>query len=350
MGTATIRCEYIWLDGGTTQQLRSKTRVITLQAEDENWKLNLSDIPVWGFDGSSTGQATTEASDCVLITDVINPDQGIPGLTTCLRGLIQIKVSIRKKKKTKVNIDAQTALYKILAALINNDHSLAIKEISLADIPVTEKEREGFAQIPTSVDFLRKTGGLLPETVLTVPPDRESIVEAQLRKSYINVRPGNRVSGSVIFGSAAVRLKVIVPDGLSNDILLSLLQQNIDRLNRFQLKTLINSFSKDENLLIDFFIQSSTKNPHSGTNGGPFPVAELQLAKILDRLINNKGFLILDDLKTSKKLLERPLLYESAAGYAGDCYADYKSDPSSFGAGWMFGLCAHRTRDRGHKH
>ena len=42
-----------------------------------------------------------KASDCVLITDVINPDQGIPGLTTCLRGLIQIKVSIRKKKKNQ---------------------------------------------------------------------------------------------------------------------------------------------------------------------------------------------------------------------------------------------------------
>jgi len=66
MGTATLRCEYIWLDGGETPQLRSKTRVITVNSEDENWQLNLSDFPVWGFDGSSTGQATTVNSDCVL--------------------------------------------------------------------------------------------------------------------------------------------------------------------------------------------------------------------------------------------------------------------------------------------
>jgi glutamine synthetase len=66
MSTATLRCEYVWLDGGETQQLRSKTRVISVKSEEENWNLNLTDFPVWGFDGSSTGQATTEDSDCVL--------------------------------------------------------------------------------------------------------------------------------------------------------------------------------------------------------------------------------------------------------------------------------------------
>ena len=42
MGTATLRCEYIWLDGGETPQLRSKTRVITVNSEDENWQLKKS--------------------------------------------------------------------------------------------------------------------------------------------------------------------------------------------------------------------------------------------------------------------------------------------------------------------
>ncbi len=242
-----------------------------------------------------------ESSDCVLITDVINPDQGIPGLTTCLRGLVQINISFEAKKDSEVKISAQTALYKLLATLIHDDHSLAIEEIVAADIPLTVKEREGFARIPTSVDFLRQTGGLLPETILTVASDRESIIEAQLRKSYVNVRPGNRVSGSVIFGSAAVRLKIKLPDGLKNDDLLALLQKKIDQLNRFRLKTLIKSFLSDENMIIDLFTQSSTKNPHSGTNGGPFPVAELQLAKIIDNLIGEDGFLILEDIENSKR-------------------------------------------------
>ncbi len=66
MGTATLRCEYVWLDGGSTPQMRSKTRVITVDSEGDSWNLNLTDFPSWGFDGSSTGQATTENSDCVL--------------------------------------------------------------------------------------------------------------------------------------------------------------------------------------------------------------------------------------------------------------------------------------------
>jgi acetylornithine deacetylase/succinyl-diaminopimelate desuccinylase-like protein len=241
-----------------------------------------------------------ESSDCVLITDVINPDQGIPGLTTCLRGLVQVNISLEPGKDSQVKIDAQTALYKLLATLIHDDHSLAIEEIVAADIPLTGKEREGFARIPTSVDFLRQTGGLLQGTNLTVASDRESIIEAQLRKSYVNVRPGNRVSGSVIFGSAAVKLKVKLPDGLKKDDLLTLLEKKIDQLNRFRLKTLIKSFLNEENIIIDFFVQSSTKNPHSGTNGGPFPVAELQLAKIIDNLIGEDGFLELEDRENSK--------------------------------------------------
>jgi glutamine synthetase len=66
MGRVAIKCEYIWLDGGSTPNLRSKTKVLPLEFEGEEWKINLSDIPVWGFDGSSTGQAVTGDSDCVL--------------------------------------------------------------------------------------------------------------------------------------------------------------------------------------------------------------------------------------------------------------------------------------------
>ena len=91
MSVATLKCEYIWLDGGVTPQLRSKTRILTINADSEDWKLSLADLPVWSFDGSSTGQAETGSSDCVLrpvfacidsnrqngvlvLCDVLNPD------------------------------------------------------------------------------------------------------------------------------------------------------------------------------------------------------------------------------------------------------------------------------------
>ena len=53
----TIKAEYIWTDGTEpTARLRSKTKVL---ADGKN-------LPIWGFDGSSTNQAPGSNSDCVL--------------------------------------------------------------------------------------------------------------------------------------------------------------------------------------------------------------------------------------------------------------------------------------------
>lgn len=52
------QAEYIWLDGSEpTQQLRSKTKILANE---------VTEPPIWGFDGSSTNQATGDHSDCVL--------------------------------------------------------------------------------------------------------------------------------------------------------------------------------------------------------------------------------------------------------------------------------------------
>ena len=54
--------EYIWLDGAVpTRSIRSKARVVDLGANPE-----IEDFPEWGFDGSSTNQASGNDSDCIL--------------------------------------------------------------------------------------------------------------------------------------------------------------------------------------------------------------------------------------------------------------------------------------------
>jgi len=59
-----IIAEYIWIDGSyPTSKLRSKTKVFQIEGN----VLSLEQIPQWTFDGSSTGQATSDKSDCVLI-------------------------------------------------------------------------------------------------------------------------------------------------------------------------------------------------------------------------------------------------------------------------------------------
>jgi len=60
------QAEYIWIDGHQpTPMLRSKTKII---------KNGVKVAPIWGFDGSSTEQATGDASDCVLSPVFTCPD------------------------------------------------------------------------------------------------------------------------------------------------------------------------------------------------------------------------------------------------------------------------------------
>jgi len=56
-----MKLEYIWLDGySPTQNLRSKTLI------KEDFSGELSDCPMWSFDGSSTKQAKGSLSDCLM--------------------------------------------------------------------------------------------------------------------------------------------------------------------------------------------------------------------------------------------------------------------------------------------
>ncbi|MBI4393188.1 MAG: glutamine synthetase beta-grasp domain-containing protein [Euryarchaeota archaeon] len=74
----TLQAEYIWMDGATpTQQLRSKTKILDVDHVE-----SLTDIPEWGYDGSSTGQAPGDKSDCVLtpVSFFKDPIRGEPNV------------------------------------------------------------------------------------------------------------------------------------------------------------------------------------------------------------------------------------------------------------------------------
>ncbi len=59
--TKKICAEYIWIDGQKpTAKLRSKTKIVDGPVK------SLSELPDWGFDGSSTSQAEGHFSDCML--------------------------------------------------------------------------------------------------------------------------------------------------------------------------------------------------------------------------------------------------------------------------------------------
>lgn len=68
-----IRAEYIWMDGHfPTQKLRSKTKVLDTAVK------GIEELPLWGFDGSSTNQADGNDSDCMLkpVYKILDPIRG----------------------------------------------------------------------------------------------------------------------------------------------------------------------------------------------------------------------------------------------------------------------------------
>lgn len=70
-----IKAEYIWIDGGKpTPGLRSKTKILDKKVS------KVSDLPDWGFDGSSTEQAEGHFSDCQLkpVSYFPDPIRGVP--------------------------------------------------------------------------------------------------------------------------------------------------------------------------------------------------------------------------------------------------------------------------------
>ena len=67
---AKYKLEYIWLDGYTpVPNLRSKTQIKEFASFP-----TLEQLPLWGFDGSSTQQAEGHSSDCVLKPVACYPD------------------------------------------------------------------------------------------------------------------------------------------------------------------------------------------------------------------------------------------------------------------------------------
>ena len=64
------KLEYIWLDGKTpVPELRGKTTIKEFASTP-----TLADMPLWGFDGSSTMQAEGRSSDCILKPVALYPD------------------------------------------------------------------------------------------------------------------------------------------------------------------------------------------------------------------------------------------------------------------------------------
>ena len=71
-----VKAEYVWIDGTSpTSRLRSKTKIVNMTfSPQQEVPTGVGSYPDWGFDGSSTGQAEGNRSDCILKPVFVCPD------------------------------------------------------------------------------------------------------------------------------------------------------------------------------------------------------------------------------------------------------------------------------------
>lgn len=102
-----IKAEYIWIDGHTpTAKLRSKTKVIDGPVK------GLENIPIWGFDGSSTMQAEGSNSDCLLKPVYITPDPIRGGDDVLILNEVRLPDESVHKSNTRAQLVQAAEVYK----------------------------------------------------------------------------------------------------------------------------------------------------------------------------------------------------------------------------------------------
>src|SRR5437762_14310312 len=100
------KLEYIWLDGYTpTPNLRGKTQI----KEYDSFP-TLEQLPLWGFDGSSTMQAEGRSSDCVLKpVRIVFDSERKHGAAVLCEGLMPDAKPRHTPKKRATSLEAEGA-------------------------------------------------------------------------------------------------------------------------------------------------------------------------------------------------------------------------------------------------
>jgi glutamine synthetase len=113
-----LQAEYVWI-GGTGQDLRCKTKTINKR------KINsLDDLPIWNFDGSSTGQAPGKDSEVYLKPVAYYPDPFRRGNNV----LVLCECCLPDGKLTPIPTNTRRAAEKIFASKLEEEPWFGIEQ------------------------------------------------------------------------------------------------------------------------------------------------------------------------------------------------------------------------------
>lgn len=161
-------------------------------------------------------------ADVMVLTDCDNPATDVAGLTVSLRGLLELKVTVRALKgKVHSGLwggavpDPAIALCKIVAALSDADG-----RIPGLEHPVPAGWREGVTGLSPDDEALRRDAGLLPG-VPGLPPGERPRAEWMWRQPHLTVVatdiPRFSESANVILPHASAMLSIRLAPGQRAD-------------------------------------------------------------------------------------------------------------------------------------
>jgi acetylornithine deacetylase/succinyl-diaminopimelate desuccinylase-like protein len=118
-------------------------------------------------------------ADVLVLSDTANADTGVPALTTSLRGLVTVDVTVRALRRPVHSgmwggavPEAAAALARLLARLVDDRGAPAIPGL-LDDVPDPSPEaRAALAALPFNEERLRRDAGLVPGAILVGEPEQ----------------------------------------------------------------------------------------------------------------------------------------------------------------------------------
>lgn len=176
------------------------------------------------------------ACDYMVLTDLSNYDVGKPSLTTSLRGLVTMDVTVAALKSPLHSgmwggplPDPVAGLCKMLATLTDDEGRVAVAGLREQVVPPTAEERADYRALGMSEEVFREQAGVLDgvrlhgapedylEKVWREPSFSINAVEAGLRKS----------AGNVLLDSAWARIGLRLAPGMDPDVCTRLVVEHL---------------------------------------------------------------------------------------------------------------------------
>lgn len=176
------------------------------------------------------------ACDLMVLTDLANYDVGKPSLTTSLRGLVTLEVTVSALKSPLHSgmwggpvPDPAAGLCKMLATLTDENGRVAVPGLLDQVIPPTPDELADFRALRMTEETFRKQAGVLPGVSLF--GDREELLVRLWREPAFSinaVEAGLRKSaGNVLLDSAWARVGLRLAPGMDPDACTRLLEAHL---------------------------------------------------------------------------------------------------------------------------